>query len=346
MVKTKVLIVDDSVMFRTMLSKALVEKGDIDVIGTAADPFEAKDMILKLKPDVLTLDVEMPKMNGIEFLKKLLPQYSLPVIVVTSSAVNAFEAISAGAVDYIKKPSGGDTAAFSRELRKMISTARTAKVMKPRVAVPKTGFTSELKKPVMFDYPQNSRKLIALGASTGGTEALQRVLENLPPNMPGIVIVQHMPAGFTKMYADRLDRVCNFDVHEAKDGDRVRQGLVLIAPGGDCHMRVRRDSKGYYVSVQRGEKVSGHCPSVDVMFESVAEAAKADAIAVILTGMGSDGVNGLMKIKQAGSYTIGQDKDTCVVYGMPMVAFNVGAVQRQAPLDSIAGIIMDRLRRG
>jgi two-component system chemotaxis response regulator CheB len=328
-----------------MLSKALMEKGDIEVVGSAADPFEAKDMILRLKPEVITLDVEMPKMNGIEFLKKLLPQYPVPVIVVTSTAVNAFEAISAGAVDYIKKPASNDLNAFSHELRQMVRTAKIAKVMKPRAAVAPGPAVSSLKTSGPLDFSSVSKKIIALGASTGGTEALQRVLENLPPNMPGIVIVQHMPAGFTKMYADRLNRVCKMEVREAVDGDRVKQGLVLIAAGGECHMRLKKDTQGYFVSCQKGEKVSGHCPSVDVLFDSVADTAKADAIGVILTGMGSDGVKGLLKMKQTGAYTIGQDKDTCVVYGMPMVAFNVGAVVRQAPLDAISGILIDRLRR-
>lgn len=346
MEKTRVLIIDDSMMFRTMLTKALAERGDIEVVGTAADAFEAKDKILQLKPDVLTLDVEMPKMNGIDFLRKLLPQYPVAVIVVTSSPVNAFEAMSAGAVDYIKKPSSSDMATFTHELRKMVRVAKTAKVMQPRqpVAAANAHVAKAPLPHTSLDFSPNKNKIIALGASTGGTEALQVVVEHLPANTPGILIVQHMPAGFTKMYADRLNRICNMEVREAKDGDRVKQGLILIA-AGEYHMRLRRDAQGYYITSRPGEKVSGHCPSVDVMFESVAEVAKNNAVGAILTGMGSDGAKGMLKMRQAGAYTIGQDKETCVVYGMPMIAHNIGAVMRQAPLDSIAGMILDKIKK-
>lgn len=340
--KIKVLIIDDSMMFRTMLSKALTERGDIEVVGTAGDAFEAKDKIIELKPDVLTLDVEMPKMNGIDFLRKLLPQYPIAVIVVTSSPINAFEAINAGAVDFIKKPQRNDMQAFMHELRKMVRMAKTAKVRTaPAAARPAMPAPDSARR--TLDLTKTANKIIALGASTGGTEALQEVVQDLPANTPGIVIVQHMPAGFTKMYADRLNRICNMEVREAREGDRVERGLILIA-AGEYHMRLKKDGRGYFITSRQGEKVSGHCPSVDVLFDSVAEAAGANAIGAILTGMGSDGAKGLLKMKQAGAFTVGQDKETCVVYGMPMVAYNIGAVVKQAPLQSIAGIILDRLR--
>ena len=343
--KIRVLIVDDSMMFRSLLQAELVKDPGIEVVGMAADAYEAKDKIMQLRPDVMTLDVEMPKMNGLDFLRKLLPQHQIAVLVVTSSPVSAFEAISAGAIDFLKKPSRADMSAFSEELRAGIRNASTAKVIvRPQ---PSSGHQAQSPpNPVfnqVFDAARGSKRLIALGASTGGTEALLEVVRDLPPTTPGVVIVQHMPAGFTKMYAERLNRICKMEVREVQNSDRVKQGTILLG-AGDYHLRVKRDGQGYYVSSQKGEKVSGHCPSVDVMFESVAEAAGANAIGAILTGMGADGADGLLKMRQAGAFTIGQDKESCVVYGMPMVAFNKGAVMKQAPLQSIAGIILEKLK--
>ena len=339
----KVLIVDDSEISRTMLAKALTTPGKISVIGTANDPYEATEKINRLNPDVITLDVEMPKMNGIEFLKKLIPQERVPTIVVTSSAVDAFEAISAGAVDYIKKPTAAEMASFSHELKQKVIGASTATVGVGRASMG----ARVASKPVMpqrrIDPAANTKTVIALGASTGGTEALQVVVEKLPANTPGVVIVQHMPAGFTKMYADRLNRLCAMEVREAKDGDRVKAGLILVG-AGEFHLRLKRDATGYFVSSKKGDKVSGHCPSVDVLFESVAETAGANAIGAILTGMGADGAKGLLQMRQAGAFTIGQDKETCVVYGMPMMAFKNGAVVKQAPLESITDLILSKLK--
>lgn len=326
-------------MFRSVLSSALNSGDDIEIVGTAVDPLDAKDKILSLKPDVITLDVEMPKMNGIDFLKKIMPLYKIAAIVVTSSAVEAFEAIAAGAVDYIKKPSAREMDSFAHDLRKAVRVASTAKVGAGRVAVPQ-------KAAPVYNFVSsaaNANMVLAIGASTGGTDAIQVVIKDLPANTPGTVIVQHMPAGFTKMYADRLNGICKMEVREAQDGDRLTQGLILIG-AGEFHLRLKRDARGYYVSSQRGEKVSGHCPSVDVLFDSVAEVAKSNAIGVILTGMGADGAKGMLKMKEAGAYTIGQDKDTCVVYGMPMVAFNNGGVVKQSPLQNISGLIMSRLK--
>jgi two-component system chemotaxis response regulator CheB len=195
----------------------------------------------------------------------------------------------------------------------------------------------------MLNISRNTNKIIAIGASTGGTDAIQVVVENLPKSTPGIVVVQHMPAGFTKMYADRLNNVCQMEVKEAEDGDVVRQGLIIIG-AGEHHLRLKKSAMGYTVESRRGDKVSGHCPSVDVLFDSVADIAKANALGVILTGMGADGAKGMLKMKNSGAFTIGQDEKSCVVYGMPMVAQNMGAVTRQAPLQSIAGILIEKLR--
>ncbi|MDR0820875.1 MAG: chemotaxis response regulator protein-glutamate methylesterase [Oscillospiraceae bacterium] len=341
----KVLIIDDSVMFRTMLTNELQKDPMIQVIGTAGDAYEAKDKILQLKPDVLSLDVEMPKMNGIEFLKKLLPQYPIAAVVVTSSPVSAFEAISAGAVDFIKKPTRADMSTFIEDLRSMIKTAATAKVV-AKTAPSIQGATmpsANIFASKVFDPIKNAKTVVAIGASTGGTEAILEVIKDFPASTPGTIIVQHMPAGFTKMYAERLNRICKMEVREAKNGDRIKQGLILLG-AGNYHLRLKKDAAGYYVSSTTGEKVSGHCPSVDVMFDSVAEIAGNNAIGVILTGMGADGADGLLKLRQTGAFTVGQDKETCIVYGMPMVAFNKGAVAQQAPLQNISGIVLSKLK--
>lgn len=336
----RVLIVDDSILFRETLEKYISEDKNIEVIGKAGDAYQARDMILELHPDVVTLDAEMPKMNGIDFLKKLIPQYPIPVIVVSSSPINAFDALDAGAVDYVKKPSvtnSDDLKAFVMELRTKIIIASTAKVLKKQrtESLPQKLFSPAVEK-------KNLDKIIALGASTGGTDALLEVVRNFPRDCPPIIIVQHMPPVFTKMYADRLNKICQVDVKEAENGDRLRPGLAIIG-AGEYHLRLAKDAKGYYVTSKKGEKVSGHCPSVDVMFQSVAEVAKNKAIGAILTGMGADGAKGLLAMKKAGAYTIGQNKETCVVYGMPMVAYNIGAVCEQAPLDKIADIIYRKL---
>ncbi len=339
--RIKVLIVDDSLLFREVLSKFVGEDKNIEIVGTAGDPYDARDRIIELRPDVLTLDIEMPKMNGIEFLKKLMPQYPVPVVVVSSLPINAFEALDAGAVDFVKKPVAkglDDLKAFALDLREKIKIASNAKVSKTGIQAQKTVEKSSFKA-----IKQNDKSIIAIGASTGGTEAILSVIKNLPKTTPPIVITQHMPPKFTNMFAERLNRLCEMEVREAQDGDRLKEGLVLIA-AGDYHMTLARDSEGYYVNSTPGEKVSGHCPSVDVLFDSVAEVAKENAIGVILTGMGSDGAKGMLKMKKAGAHTIGQDKDSCVVYGMPMVAFNIGAVAIQSPLGNIPQEIYKQLQ--
>ena len=302
-------------------------------------------MILKYEPDVMTLDVEMPRMDGVAFLRKLLPQYYLPVVVVSSSLGQKQSALDAGAVDFIQKPlarTNAEMQKFAADICRTVKAAYSSHgVKKEPQAVPQPEVTHA-------DFSAGGRRfrkadaVLALGASTGGTEALEQVIKNLPADCPATVVVQHMPAGFTKLYSERLNKSCPMEVKEAEDGDRLRRGLVIIG-AGENHLRVCRDSRGYYVSSRPGEKVSGHCPSVDVLFTSVAESVKSNAIGVILTGMGRDGADGLLKMRQAGAFTIGQDKDTCVVYGMPMEAYKIGAVQVQAPLYKIADIIQDQL---
>jgi two-component system chemotaxis response regulator CheB len=272
----------------------------------------------------------MPKMDGIAFLKKLMPQYPLPVIVVSSVGKNVFEALNAGAVDFVTKPDTGKPGgmnSFINELIVKIKIASTAKVGDFKKDY-------EAAKIISNHGVDITNTILAIGASTGGTEAIYSVITALPRDMPGILIVQHMPPVFTKLYADRLNNSCKLEVKEAQDGDQVKPGRVLVA-AGDYHLRLARGPSGYYVKSTQGERVNGHCPSVDVLFDSVAEVAKNKAIGVILTGMGADGAKGLLNMRKQGAYTIGQDEKTSTVYGMPMVAYNIGAVAKQLPLDQI-----------
>jgi two-component system chemotaxis response regulator CheB len=335
----KALIVDDSILFREVLSKLVQEDSAIEVVATAGDPYDARDKIIQLRPNVMTLDIEMPKMDGIHFLKKLIPQYPVPVVVVTSLPINAFEALDAGAVDFVKKPvvkGPDDLKNFAMELREKIKIASTSKVFVPKKE------SKEIVK--QFNTIRGTTKdLIAIGASTGGPEAIIKVVKDLPENSPPVVITQHMPPKFTDMFAQRLNRLSKLEVKEAQDGDRLKPGVALVA-AGDYHLRVHKDFNGYYVTSKQGEKVSGHCPSVDVLFQSVAECAKDKAIGVILTGMGADGAKGLYDMKKAGAFTIGQDMESCVVYGMPKVAFNIGAVSEQCHIDNIADLIYKNIR--
>lgn len=339
--KIKVLIVDDSILFRKMLESNISKDPYIDVIGTAVDAMDAMQKIEELNPDVVTLDVEMPKLNGIEFLKKLMPRHPVPVVVVSSLPINALDALSAGAVDFVKKPlvqNPSDLSNFMRELSIKVKIASTAKVgRRPPVLTP-----SASSAPVSLSSHTPSDIIIAIGASTGGTESILEVVRGLPATTPGIVIVQHMPPVFTQMYAQRLDKLCKMRVKEAENGDRVERGKIIIA-AGEYQMSVRKDSRGYYVDSKQGARVNGHCPSVDVLFDSVALIARNKALGVILTGMGADGAKGLLKMRNAGAYTIGQDKDSCVVYGMPMVAFDIGGVAKQLPLNQIGGEMIRHL---
>lgn len=340
--KKRVLIVDDSPLFRQLYSNTISASDEFEVMATACDVFEAREKIIAERPDVITLDVEMPKMNGIEFLKKLIPEYPVPVVVITSSPTSAFDALNAGAVDFLKKPmikNAEDIKLFGIKLTNALKTAASAKIGRPRDgAVPAPSMGNA------FYKFTNPRSIIAIGASTGGTDALLEIIQAFPLNIPPVLAVIHMPGGFTKMFADRMNNLCAVKVSEAKDNERPENGHVYLAAGGK-HLELKKDAQGYYINVTDGEKVSGHCPSVDVLFQSVAETAGKDATGVILTGMGSDGAVGMMLMKSKGSFTIGQDKESCVVYGMPMVAYNNGAVLKQLPLREIANCIINKLKK-
>ena len=422
----KVLIVDDSPVIREKILKWLRDDPEIEVVGIADGKDNAMEKIAALKPDVLTMNLKS-RQDSTAFLKTVSTQASLPVVVITETAIDDFYASKAGAVHLAKMPlvrTSSTIEEFTKRLAQQLKTAAksSSKAAVPTVTstIPKTQalepparakeesafgaravlstgaaasrfapepkaqirrdgeFSAKVRKdtdtaPVVRPVPtveaapadatsttaravaataaamqklspnfspKGKRHVIALGASTGGTDALHAVLQDLPVNTPGIVIVQHMPEMFTKMYADRLDRGCKMKCVEAVDGERVEVGKIILA-AGNFHLRLAKDSKGYYVTSQHGEKVSGHCPSVDVLFESVANVAGKDAIGAIFTGMGADGAAGLKKMRDAGAFTIGQDKETCVVYGMPMVAYNMGAVCQQAPLNKIPQIILE-----
>ncbi len=337
----RVLVVDDSLMFRKLLAQGLNSDPNIEVVADVGDVYEARDAILKFKPDVMTLDVEMPRMNGIEFLKRLMPQYPLPVVMISALNNKVFDALEAGAVDFVNKPSNLTREQLNnfltQELAAKVKIASTAKVGKLK-RVDNTAIASHI------TAAGGQDRIVAIGASTGGTEAIFEVVKRLKRDIPGVVIVQHMPPGFTQMYADRLNNQCEVAVKEAQTGDRVMQGQVLIAPG-DRQMRLVKVNGVYQVECRGTEKVSGHCPSVDVLFSSVAKAAGNKAVGAILTGMGADGAKGLLEMRNAGALTVGQDEATCVVYGMPKVAFDIGAVQQQAPITAIAGKIYSLLSK-
>ncbi len=336
MSKVKVLIVDDSAVVRQILAKQLSTSDQIEVVGTATDPYVARDKIVRLQPDVLTLDMEMPRMDGITFLRKLMHYHPMPVVIVSSLTPKggelALEAIEVGAVDVLCKPGAaykvGDLAI---ELVDKVLAAAKVHVQK-RESTPKPASKAAAPR---LSMTRTTNKVIAIGTSTGGTEALRTVLSTLPGNAPGIVIVQHMPEQFTKAFADSLNQICEITVKEAADGDTVTPGKALIAPGNH-HMLLKRSGAVYMVQVKDGPRINRHRPSVDVLFKSVAQYAGRNAVGVIMTGMGDDGARGLLEMKQAGALTIGQDEASCVVYGMPREAAKIGGVDHVVPLDRIA----------
>lgn len=338
----KVLIVDDSAVVRKIFTSELERDPAINVVGAAPNPFVARDMIIALKPDVITLDVEMPRMDGITFLRRLMRHYPLPIIVVSSLTTSggkvAMESLSAGAVDVMCKPGESYTVGdMAVDLIEKIKAAALVKV---------TAITSApdsiAERPVRHSLLRTTDKIVAIGASTGGTQALQRVLEEMPANCPPIVIVQHMPENFTKAFADRLNDICEMEVREAVDGDSVTPGLALIAPGNH-HMLLVRSGAKYHVQIKDGPRVNRHKPSVDVLFKSVARYAGANALGVILTGMGGDGAAGLLEMKQNGATTIAQDEASSVVFGMPKEAIKLGAAEAVLSLDKVAGGIISRV---
>ena len=405
--KVRVFVVDDSSVFVKFLTEGLAaENPRIEIVGYAMNASDAMRKIPSARPDVVTMDIEMPKTNGIEFLKELLPTYLVPVILVSSVNVSVFDALANGAVDFVKKPDMSRNYSakfFITNLANKVIGASTARVQLPRAlrnanaapqpaalgGRPSAGFGNAASRTsaagsrssvnprfagsAQSDSGQSAgarqtrsatqgiilpsgaqikgsktkmdQLVIAIGASTGGTEATLQVLQQLPADTPGIVVTQHMPEGFTGMYAQRLNRLCKMEVKEAVDGDVIKRGRVLIAPGGNRHMKVVKLGGHYTVNLFEAEKVNGHCPSVDVLFRSVANTVKGDAVGIILTGMGQDGAYGLLEMRKAGAYTIGQNKESCVVYGMPMVAQNIGAVAIQAACESIPNVLVNFLNK-
>ena len=333
--KIKVFIVDDSAIVRKIFSEEISKESDMEVIGTAPDPFVARDKIVHQKPDVMTLDIEMPRMDGLTFLKKLMKHYPLPVLIVSSLTPKggkmAMEALEYGAVDVLSKPgSSYSVGDMSAQLKEKIRAAARANLNRVSAPTPRQEPTGTITKALT----ETTQKLIAMGASTGGTEALKEVLVRMPQNSPGIVIVQHMPPLFTTAFAERLNRLCSVEVREAKDGDSVLNGQALIAPG-NFHMLMRRSGSRYYVNIKDGPMVHHQRPAVDILFNSVAQYAGANAIGVILTGMGADGAQGMLRMKEGGAKTIAQDEASCVVFGMPKEAIRLGAVDRVVPLELI-----------
>ena len=368
--RIKILIVDDSLTFRNMLNMELSKESDFEVVAFASDPYEARQKIMLFDPDVMILDVILPKMDGVEFVNHLMSQYPIPVVVISSVREYIVKAICAGAIDGVEKPQGGSIrgmSVFVSELAEKIRYARTQDTrrdrMEPEVSHEATRVRSvgrvngasrlgQYAKPgleaessgheniaIAAPAKKTDVAIIAIGASTGGTNAIADIMMALPAGLPGIVIVQHMPADFTGMFANRLHTTCAMPVHEAKSGDRIQPGTALVAPGS-YHFRVVRTGDMYSALIQPGDKVNGHCPSVDVMFTSVAENMGGKAIGVLLTGMGQDGAYGLLAMRKAGAKTIGQDEKSSVVYGMPKVAYDIGAVAYQLPLNQIASKIV------
>lgn len=335
----KVLVVEDSLLFREVICRGISSDTAIHVVATASDPYEASEEIARHRPDVMLCDVQMPRMNGIAFIRQLLPQYQLPVIVVSSVSEAVLDALKAGAIDFVPKPDMGSAARVERFILELIRTIKGAAGSRAKVdalgpAAPSKGAD--------FDPSQSSTDMIAIGASTGGTEAIAALLRSLPAGMPGIVIVQHIPPVFSKMFAQRLDQSLPMHVREAADGDRVATGDVLIAPG-DHHMELVSSASGYKVRCFRGDKVNGHCPSVDVLFQSVAKEVGKRSAGIILTGMGYDGARGLLAMRRRGAVTLAQDEASSVVYGMPKAAFELGAAQQQVALSRMGQMLLSLL---
>lgn len=355
--KIRVAIIDDSVFFREFLSRSLAGQPGIEIVGVFGDPVEAMSRIVQLRPDVMTVDMEMPKMRGNEFLRKALPKCpTTKAVVISSLSGNVFDAMHAGAIDFVGKPGsqpGYEKEQFVVDIVRKIKIAAAAHARVPLQTRPPVQTRSSAPVRVQTAFPGRTanllgvtpKSIIAIGASTGGTEAIIEVIKDFPANTPAVIIVQHMPPVFTKMYAERVDKICAMSVREAKHADRLERGTILIAPGGDQQLRVVSDSRGYYVTLATEPKVNGHCPSVDVMFESVAKIAGGSAVGVILTGMGADGARNLLAMKRAGAYTFGQDEESCVVYGMPKVAYDLGGVSEQLPLNAIGDAVLRKFSK-
>lgn len=337
--RIRVLAVDDSALMRNMLSAVVNQQPDMEMVATAPDPLIARELIKKLNPDVLTLDIEMPRMDGLEFLSRLMRLRPMPVIMISSltqrGSSATMAALEQGAVDFLPKPDKhlpSDLQIWGAQLAEKIRIAAKAKLHRHGSA--------PVARSALSSSKTDQSSLITLGSSTGGTEALRRVLEPMPVNCPGIVIAQHMPAGFTRSFAQRMDSLCQISVREAQHGDAVQPGCALIAPG-DLHMTVVRSGKGYAVQLSEDAPVNRHRPSVDVLFASVAQHAGKHASAAILTGMGSDGARELLTLRQAGAFTLAQSEATCVVFGMPREAIALGAACEVVDLDHISQRLLD-----
>ncbi len=339
----RVLIVDDSPVVQSVLTTLLSSDTDIEVLGAASDAFDAKDTIIEKRPDVITLDVEMPRMDGITFLKHLMRFRPVPVIMISSytrnNSMRTLEALNIGAVDFIAKPRKNIRTGLWELRHEIIAKIKTA----ARTRIRPYDLFGKHRKRIPAASIASSDKIIAIGASTGGTCAIERLLGSMPPDVNGIVIVQHMPARYTSGFAQRMDSLFPMDIKEANDRDRLDRGKVLIAPGG-WHLQVAEDRKGYYVRLQDGRQVNHQRPSVDVLFNSVAKTAASNAIGILLTGMGDDGADGLLAMRQAGAFTVAQDEATSLVFGMPAAAIKRGAAEMVAPLDDIPDIVLSRLK--
>lgn len=334
--RIKVLVVDDSAVVRKVFKEELSRDRDIEVVGTAPDPYVARDKIVKLKPDVITLDIEMPRMDGLTFLKKLMRHYPLPVIIVSSLTPKggklAMDALSIGALEVMSKPSSAYSVGEMGV--QLIDKIRAVARVKVGSIAERQSDKNIVAKMSSRALSKTTNKVIAIGASTGGTEALKVVLTGMPPNAPGTLVVQHMPANFTTSFAERLNELSAMTIKEAKDGDSLGNGLALIAPG-NYHMLLKRSGARYYVQVKKGPLVHHQRPAVDVLFHSVANHAGGNAIGVILTGMGADGALGLLKMREAGARTVVQDEKSCIIFGMPKEAIKLGAAEKVVPLKNI-----------
>lgn len=340
----RVLVIDDSAVVRKILTEELSKYKDIEIIGTAVDPYVARDKIVKLKPDVITLDLEMPRMDGLSFLAKLMKFHPMPVVIVSSltprNSENAMRALDLGAVDVLCKPgSAYSTLDISRSLANAIRGAASARIDKNPEKLNFAAEGSSLKGMLI----QTTNKVIAIGASTGGTKAIEAVLGRMPATSPGTVIVQHMPENFTSSFAKRLNEICPMEVREARDSDHVVPGIALVAPGNH-HMLLDRSGANYLVRIKDGPRVHYQRPSVDVLFNSVAKNAGRNAIGVLLTGMGADGAKGLLAMNQNRAFTMAQDEETCVVFGMPKEAIKLGAADKVVPLHQIPQTIINALK--
>lgn len=340
----RVLVVDDSAVVRKVITEELSRYNDIQIVGTAVDPYAARDKIVELQPDVITLDLEMPRMDGLSFLAKLMKHYPMPVVVLSSLTPKhselALKALDLGAVEVLCKPG----AAYSTKniAQPLVHAIRSAAVAKVKGGAANVSVVNE-RKTVENLLVQTTHKVIAIGASTGGTKAIEAVLARMPPTAPGIVIVQHMPEHFTMSFAKRLDEICPLDVREARDNDHVVPGVALIAPG-NRHMLLARSGGTYLVKIKDGPRVHYQRPSVDVLFHSVAQAAGRNAVGAILTGMGADGARGLLAMRDSGAHTLAQDEASCVVFGMPKEAIKLGAADEVVALEAMTHSIFQALQ--